>query len=450
MSLHRQQAREHALVIGASLAGLFAARVLSDHFQRVTFIERDPIHDRPESRRGQPQTRHLHGLLAHGKNIIEKYFPGIEESLVAGGAVVADMGGSTRWYHFGDYRVQFESGLMGMLMSRPFLEWHVRRRVLERPNVTLTAPCVVEGLIACADGERIAGVAVTDRANEERTTEVAADLVVDACGRGSLSPRWLADLGYDRPREEEVKVRVGYATRLYRRRPDDLPGARVAMVMSTPPEGKHLTALFPIEGERWIVTAGGWSGDHPPSDEQGYLRFIRDLPVPDIYDVVSRAEPLSEIIAYKFPSNLRRHYEELKDFPAGYLVLGDAIASFNPIYGQGMTSAAMQAEALDEALRARRGLDGVHRPYFKRVAKIVDLPWQMAVGEDFRFRETEGTKPLGTDLVNAYVARVHRATHHDPVVYGQFLRAMNLLDPATSLMRPRIAWRVLRGGRRRA
>jgi 2-polyprenyl-6-methoxyphenol hydroxylase-like FAD-dependent oxidoreductase len=443
MSPSTSESREHAIVIGASLAGLFAARVLSDHFRRVTLIERDPVHDRPESRKGQPQTRHLHGLLAQGKNLIGTFFPSIERDLVEGGATVADMGEAMRWYVFGGYRLQFRSGLRGMLMSRPFLEWHVRRRVLEIPNVTLMSASVVEGLLAESNATRVTGVRVRDGS----ASTLAADLTVDACGRGSLSPRWLAGLGYDRPSEEEVKIRVGYATRLYRRWPNDLPGAKVVMVMSTPPEGKRLAALFPVEGDRWIVTAGGWAGDHPPTDEEGYLGFIREMPAPDIYDVVRRAEPLSDVVAYKFPANLRRDYEALKRFPDGYLVLGDAVASFNPIYGQGMTSAAMQAKVLDDLLRCRRSLTGFWRPYFKRIGKIVDLPWKMAVGEDFRFPETEGAKPFGVDLINAYVARVHRATHHDPVVYAQFLRAMNLLAPASSLMRPRIAWRVLRARR---
>lgn len=431
------------MVIGASLAGLFTARVLSDHFRRVTLLERDPVHDRPEFRKGQPQCRHLHGLLAQGKSIIDRFFPGIEDALVDGGALVADMGSDLRWFQFGGYKVKFEAGLKGMLMSRPFLEWHVRRRVLERPNVELLSPCVARQLLASGDGGRVSGVRVTDGPRGEGSTTLSADLIVDAGGRGSASPRWLADLGYARPRQEEVKIRVGYATRLYRRRPDDLADARAIMILSTPPEGKRIVALFPVEGDRWIVTAGGWAGDHPASDASGYVEFIRSMPAPDVYEIISRAEPLSEIATYRFKSNLLRHYEELKRFPEGYLVLGDAIASFNPIYGQGMTSAAMQAEALGELLAGRIGLKGLWRPYFERIARVVSLPWNMAVGEDFRFRETEGKRPPGIDLINAYVGRVHRATHHDRVVYGQFLRAMNLLEPASSLMHPRIVWRVL-------
>lgn len=438
-----------AVVIGASLAGLFTARVLSGHFERVTLLERDPVHDRPESRKGQPQTRHLHGLLAQGKSIIDRLFPGIEKPLVEGGAIIADMGAAMRWFHFGGYRIQFESGLKGMLMSRPFLEWHIRRRVLELPNVTLMHSHAVRKLVTDADQTRITGATVVDSANGDRATTLRADLIVDASGRGSSSPKWLAELGYEPPPEEEVRIRVGYATRLYRRRPDDLAGADVVMILSTPPEGKRITALFPIEGGRWIVTAGGWAGDHPPIDERGYLEFIRSMPAPDAFDVVSRAEPLSDIVSYKFRSNLRRHYQSLSDFPEGYLVLGDAIASFNPIYGQGMTSAAMQAVVLDRLLRERSRLDGIRRPFFKRSAKLVGLPWQMAVGEDFRFPETEGARPVGVDLINAYIAAVHRATHHDRVVYGQFLRTMNLLAPPTTLMHPRIAWRVLLAGTRR-
>ena len=444
MSRDSTNRREHAVVIGCSLTGLFAARVLSEHFERVTLLERDPVHDRPESRKGQPQTCHLHGLLAQGLRIIKRFFPDLEQALVEGGAIVADIGEAMRWYQFDGYKVQFKSGLIGMLLSRPFLEWQIRRRVLDLPNVALMPACTVRELATTADRGRISGMKVTHCDNGDRTETLAADFVVDACGRGSATPRWLESLGYERPPEQEIKIRVGYSTRLYRRRPDDLIGAELVMVLPRPPAGKHMTALFPIEDDRWIVTAGGWAGDYPPDDEPGFVEFIRRLPAPEVYGVVSRAEPLSDIFTFRFPSNRRRHYEKLKRFPEGYLVIGDAIASFNPIYGQGMTSAAMQAEALDEVLRQQGSLLGLWRPFFNRIAKVVDIPWQLAAGEDFRYPETEGKKPASTDLINAYIAKVHLATHHDPVVYAQFLRVMNLMAPPTSLMRPRIAWRVLR------
>jgi 2-polyprenyl-6-methoxyphenol hydroxylase-like FAD-dependent oxidoreductase len=432
---------KQALVIGGSLAGLFTARVLSDYFDRVTILERDPVNDFPESRKGQPQTVHLHGLLAQGLNLIKEFFPGIDQALTAGGALTGDFAEKVIWHQFGGYKVQFTSGLPGMTMSRPFLEWHIRRRVQARPNVALRSSFAVNHLITDAERRRIVGVAGTDRVNAHQEERLTADLVVDASGRGSAAPKWLEALDYPKPEEEEVKIKVGYATRLYRRNPQD---QFAVMISSHPPLGKRGAYLFPIENERWIVTAGGFVGDYPPADEAGFLEFLRSLPASHIYSILSRAQPLSDIHAYRYPSSLRRHYEKLNRFLEGYLVIGDAFASFNPIYGQGITSAALQAQALSHLLQGRQSLQGLWRAFFKRVANVVQTPWQLAVGEDFRYPETEGRKSILTDLLNAYVWKVHTATHHDPVVYGQFLRVMNLLDPPASLLKPGIMWRVWR------
>ena len=441
-------ANVHAIVIGGSMAGLLAARILSDHFGHVTLIERDPVQDQPEARKGQPHTRHLHGLLAKGLAEISQLFPDIKQALVDGGAIMGDMGATMRWYQFGGYKQQFASGMSGMLMSRPFLEWQIRRRVLALPNVAFLAACDVEGLITTPDQHRVIGVNVVHRAAEQRAEKLTADLVVDASGRGSASPKWLEALGYGRPQENLVKMGMGYTTRIYRRKPGDLVGAELVMVSPTPPHDKRSGLIFPIEGDRWIVTLGGWAGDHAPADEQGFLDFARSLAAPDIYNIISRAEPLSDIITHKFPASLRRHYEQMKRFPDGYLVMGDAICSFNPIYGQGMTSAALQVAALGKLLGQRQGnLAGLAQAFFQQAAKVVDIPWQLAVGEDFRYPTTEGKKAPGTDLINAYVTQVHKATHHDTIVYAQFLKVMNLMEPPTSLFKPQILWRVFKASR---
>lgn len=435
-----------AIVIGGSMAGLLAARVLSKHFTQVTLLERDEIRDQPEARKGQPQTRHLHGLLAKGLETMLTYFPTLVDDLQAGGAVVTDMGQGMRWYTFGGYRRQFNSGMNGALMSRPFLEWQIRRQLLALPNVQLIDACDVEGLTLRADSRQVTGVVIR-RTDDQQVTTLSADLVVDASGRGAASPKWLAQLGYAKPAESFVKANVGYATRLYRRRPGDLEGAELLMIAPDAPHGKRMGLIFPIEGDRWICTLGGWAGDHPPTDEAGFLAFAQSLPASDLAQMLNRLEPISEIITHKFPGSLRRHYERLARFPDGYLVLGDAICSFNPVYGQGMTSAAMQAAALDQLLTARTGLAGLWRDFFKAAAKVVEIPWQLAVGEDFRFAETEGKKPAGVDLINGYVAKVHRATHHDTEVYTAFLKVMNLMAAPTSLFHPKILWRVLWGRR---
>jgi len=316
MSTHGTQYNQ-AIVIGGSMAGLLTARILSKHFAQVTIIERDAVNDQPEARKGQPHTRHLHGLLAKGLETMVDYFPTLIDDLRAGGATIADMAQTMRWYAFGGYRRQFQSGMIGALMSRPFLEWQIRRQVLALPNVTVIDACDVASLTTSADRSRIIGVEVTHRNQDNRQETLVADLVVDASGRGSASLKWLAQLGYTKPAESFVKADVGYATRLCRRKPGDLEGAELLMVASDPPHGKRTGLLFPIEGDRWICTLGGWSGDHPPTDEAGFMAFAQSLPAQDLYHILNRLEPISDIITHKFPGSLRRHYEQLKRFPAG-------------------------------------------------------------------------------------------------------------------------------------
>lgn len=440
----------HAVVIGGSVAGLLAARVLSEHFERVTVLERDAVHDAPKARKGQPQARHLHGLLAKGLTVMTRYFPDLLEALASGGAPALDLARSMRWYAYGGYRKRFDFG-SGIISSRPFLEWTLRERVIALPNVQLRDGCGVEGLLASEDRRRILGVRLAGC--DERAGTLGAELVVDASGRGSATPRWLEGLGYTRPRQSAVKVDVGYASRLYARDPAGVGARDWILVTPDAPRERRMGGAFPIEGDRWIVSLGGWHGEHAPADEKGFLDFAASLPVPDVYEVASRNAALSEIVVHKFPSSLRRHYEGLARFPEGLVVLGDALCSFNPIYGQGMTSAALQAEALDRLLGERRRETGrLARTFFRRAARIVDTPGRLAVGEDFRFPETKGRKAPGTDVVNAYVAGVHRASLHDPVVGVAFFKVMNLMAPPRSLFAPGVALRVFaaRSERRRA
>ncbi|MEW6403652.1 MAG: FAD-binding protein [Chloroflexota bacterium] len=435
--------RKHAIVIGGSLGGLLTARVLSDHFDRVTIMERDPVSAQPEARKGQPQTRHLHGLLATGLEVMTRYFPDLPQALLDGGAIMNDFAETMNWYAFGGYRKTFHMGVQATTVSRPLLEFLIRERVLALPNVTLLDQSAVKQILATPDRQRITGVEVEQRESGQ-TTSLVADLVVDAAGRGSRSPQWLTELGYDAPPVSEVKVDVGYATRLYRRDPADPRGKQWTIITPEAPKENRFAGIFPIEGDRWIVSMGGWAGDHGPTDEKAFLQFARDMPAPDVYDIICRSQPISDIIPHKFPSSMRRHYEKLRRFPKGYLVLGDAISSFNPTYGQGMTSAALQTLALEKLLAKGTSLDVLALMFFKRAAKVIDIPWQLAVGEDFRFPTTTGPKPAGTDLINKYVAKVHRATLHDEVVGLAFLKVMNLMAPPPSLFHPRIVWRVLR------
>lgn len=383
-----QTKSQHAVVMGASMTGLMAARVLSDYFGRVTLIERDHFPEGIENRQGVPQGRHLHVLLVKGEQILSRFFPGLAADLTQAGAVRVDLPGDLLWFHQGGYKTRSPSGITVLYLSRPLLETFVRRRVLAIKNLTCLEGHEVLDLMASADRTHITGVKIRQRVTGASEKILDADLVIDATGRGSRSPKWLAAVGYSPPEESVVKVDVGYTTRLYQQRPDLLPNAKGILIMPVPPHGKRAGALFPIEEGRWIVSLAGGLNDHPPADEQGFLEYAKSLASQDVYHVISRAEPLTDFATYRIPSNLRRHYERMAQFPEGYLAMGDAICSFNPVYAQGMTVGALEAEALDRYLKetcVRPALNGLARDFFTRATKVIDTAWRLAAGEDFRF-----------------------------------------------------------------
>jgi 2-polyprenyl-6-methoxyphenol hydroxylase-like FAD-dependent oxidoreductase len=442
-----------AVVVGASMAGLLAARALADHFEQVTLLERDVFPAPGENRKGVPQGKHIHVLLERGQQIMEGYLPGLTDELSQLGAIrVADVSLEVRWFHSGGYHRPGASGIGGVGVSRPTLEAAVRARVLALPNVQAREGCNVEGLLTAAGEDRVVGVRLVDRQAGGVEETLAADLVVDAGGRGSRGPAWLEEAGYERPAEEEVRIGVGYTTRFYRRQPEQLPGLNGIAILATPP-ARRGGVLLAQDGDRWVLTLGGYLGDHAPPDEEGFLAFARSLPAPEIYDdVVKDAEPLGEAAVYKFRSSLRRHYEKLARFPEGYLVLGDALCSFNPLYGQGMTVAALEAAALGDCLAG--GRDRLAERFFDRAGKIVDASWSAAVGNDLCYPEVEGPRTPMVRFLNWYLAKVHVAAHDDARVSIAFLRVINMVSPAPTILHPRIVWRVikanLRPGRREA
>ncbi len=432
-----QAARQRAIVMGGSLAGLAAARVLSDHFREVILVERDQFGAVGEHRRGVPQARHTHGLLAGGLRALEGAFPGLFEEARGAGGLGVDLTRDAYWCFEGGEYMRFASDLEGLLISRPLLEGIVRDRVRRIPNVHIWDNCQVESLISSSENRRIIGIQIR---GELAMRPVFADLVVDATGRGSHSPVWLETMGYRKPKEDRIEVNMCYATCHFLRTPDHLDGAFVASIPATP-DNKRGGVIVAQEGNRWVVTLSARSGETVPTALGSFIEFAGTLPASHIHNVISRAQPIGEPQAARFPASVRRRYEWMNRFPEGFLVLGDAICSLNPVYGQGMTAALLESVELDKALQ--EGSRHLARRFFARAAKIVDAPWSMAAGNDLRMPDVPGKRTLVGHVLHWYLAKLNMAARCDKSAVIAFQKAKNLLAPPQSLFKPSLMARVL-------
>jgi 2-polyprenyl-6-methoxyphenol hydroxylase-like FAD-dependent oxidoreductase len=432
---------ERAVVLGGSVAGLLAARVLADVCAEVVVVERDRLPAGAEHRRGVPQGRHVHGLLARGGEALEELFPGMTRGLTARGVPVGDMLADTRLYFGGHLFLPGTSGLTVLGASRPMLEAYLRDRVRELAGVRFLEGCDAVGLTS-PDGGRVHGVRVIRRRPGSAEEVLAADLVVDATGRGSRTPTWLTDLGHRPPTEDSIQVGVGYASRTYRLTPRDIGGTMAILAAPTPahPRGGAFAAM---EGGRFILTLFGMLGDHPPTDLRGFTGFAASVPFPDLHDALQAAEPLDEPVAYRYPASIRRRYERQSRSPDGLLVMGDAVAAFNPIYGQGISVAALQALALRRHLQREPWPPSTHR-LRREIGRVVDVAWDLANGADLTFPDVPGRRTARMRTINRYVAGVQAAAADDPAVGRAFLRVAGLVDPPQALLRPAVAARVAR------
>jgi 2-polyprenyl-6-methoxyphenol hydroxylase-like FAD-dependent oxidoreductase len=304
--------------------------------------------------------------------------------------------------------------------------------------VVVRDECNFTGFLVDDEGLTVEGVQI--RNENSAREEIAAELVVDATGRPSRTPTWLTENGYTSPPVDEVHIDLAYSSIQLTRPPDD---QRAYVVMPSPPRKRGI-GMFPIEDSRWLMTLHGVHGDHPPTNRDGLTDFAASLPVSVFEQLLEGQEMVSEeIIHYPFPSNRRCCYWDLDRFPGGLVVIGDAIASFNPIYGQGMSVAALEALHLHHALA-----DGAENElalrFFDRIETVVDDAWSLAVGTDFRFKETTGPKPPGTDLLNRYLSRFTRKAHADGDLSETYARVVMMERRPTTLLRPRVVWRVLK------
>ena len=435
-----------ALVIGASMAGLLAARILTGHFDRVLVIDRDTLPDGSEVRSGVPQGKHIHALLSAGQDLLESLFPGLSNELTQSGSPRMTWCRDTCYFTPGGWIKRFDSKLRTNVITRPDLEYRVRRRVAADSRVTFLTGREVSGLTATPDKLTVTGVEVRVRGTDA-VEHHAADLVVDASGRGSKAPAWLEALGYSAPAETAVNSDVGYATRIYEK-PAQAPDWKILFINGRSAENNPRGgAIFDIGSGKWQVSLGGMNGFYPPTDDEGFDAFARLLPSPTLAEALQSATPISSITGYRIPGSRQRHYEKLARRPEHFILMGDSVCSFNPIYGQGITVAAMEAMELGRMLE-RRGtgdLTGFAAAFQARIAKTLQGAWLLATGEDLRYPGTEGDRPgAAARMIQRYVDQYAKVCYDDELLTLTFIKVLNLAASPTTLFAPNILWRVLR------
>jgi 2-polyprenyl-6-methoxyphenol hydroxylase-like FAD-dependent oxidoreductase len=440
---HQPHRTAHAVVLGASFAGLVHTASLATRFDRVTLVDRDTLPREADHRGGVPQGPHVHLLVPGGVARLESLLPGaVDEIAARGGHVIA----APEWrFNMGGARLPLDDATLQVAgATRPLLEALVRDRVLAMDRVELLEGWSARELTTTGDRERVTGVQVRSQTDPDEHVTLDADLVVDTTGRGSPSPRWLAALGYEPPEEQRLQVDVHYATRLFRREPGDLDGCRHVLV-DVPPNGRRGGVALAVEDDRWQVTLIGMLGERPPTDIDGFTSYAASLWSDDLHQIVDGATPLDDGVPRAFPSFSWHRYDQLTSLPQGYLVGGDAVCSLDPRFGQGMTVALAEAIALGEVLD-EHGVEDIGRRALAASQPAVQDAWDLSAGADLAHPEVEGPRPLPWKLTTAYLQRLLPVAHREPEVAAALIRVIGMVERPQQLMAPRTLWRVLRDG----
>ena len=436
---------KQAVVIGAGMGGLTAAGALADHFDQVVVLERDTLPSEPTHRAGTPQARHVHALLLSGQRALSELFPGFEQDLVRAGAVPLRVGLDVRMERPGyDPFPQRDLGWSSYAVSRPTIERAVRRRVESRANTTLRQRCRVQEVLAAPNGGAVTGVRYENGNGASET--IAADLVVDASGRGALTLALLQSIGRSLPEETTIGIDLGYASCVFAIPDGASTDWKGVMTFGQAPQNSRGGLMLPLEGSRWMATIGGRHGDVPPGDVEGFLTYARALRTPTIYNAISHAKRLDGVARYGFPESVRRHFDGLDVLHRGLLPIGDAICRFNPVYGQGMSVAALEACLLQQLLERLAGdsnpIAGLAPAFFAEVQTLIETPWSVAI-LDFVFPDTRGQRPADFEATLKFGIALTRLAAEDPAVHKLTIEVQHLLKPRSVYRDPTLVQRVL-------
>lgn len=428
-----------AVIIGGSVAGLLAAAVLSRHYDQVEVLEQDALGDDNEPRDKVPQAHHVHLLLQRGKQAIESLLPGFLSDLERGGSVVADLSHDVKWFHAGRWKNRWPTGLTAQYCTRTLLEQTLRRRIAGFANVQLRQNIRVERL-QFASG-RVCGV---EAFVSGEPVSLDSDFTIDASGRGSRVEEWLAQAGFAPPSRELVPTHLGYVSRIYRARADLRDKWRVMLIFPRLPHDRKLCVISPIEGGRWMVTAGGWFGNYPEVTPSAFESFVRSLPVQDAWNAIASAEPLGPPKRYTMVGGQRRSIDFTRPWPTDFILLGDALCSFNPIYSQGMTVCALEAEALGIHLqRYQTGLCDI-ASLQQMILEVANVSWNQALAQELRFPELSPSASFRERVRRWYVDRLIDASAFDRQVLKSMLEVNNLIAPPSNLFHVSLLGAALR------
>ncbi|MFF3286510.1 FAD-dependent monooxygenase [Streptomyces sp. NPDC003023] len=433
-----------AVVIGGGLAGMLAAGVLREYVEEVIVVERDVLPDGPRSRKSLPQAHHAHLLWSGGARAIETLLPGTTDRwLAAGGRRIALPTGLVSMSAHGWFR-RFPEMQFLVACSRDLLDWVVREQVLAHPRVTVLESTELLGLHGA--GGRVRGVRVRGDADGERL--LPADLVIDASGRGSRAPEWLRALGVDEVREEKVDSGLAYASRIFRapEGSEEYPVVNVQADAREPRPGCTAT-IVPIEDRRWLVTLSGTRGGQPTNAADEFEDFARSVRHPVVADLIAHAQPLTDVVVSRSTVNRRRYYEKVRNWPEGFVAVGDSVATYNPVYGHGMSVAAQGVLALRRALAAHGVTSpGLARRVQRSLGGPVGTAWDLATGQDILYPGAIGREPgAAAQVLRTYVDRLMLTATGRPLVAKALFDVMTLSAPTSSLLKPEIAMAVLRG-----
>ncbi|AXK18645.1 NAD(P)/FAD-dependent oxidoreductase [Bacillus sp. COPE52] len=431
-----------AIVIGGSMAGKFAAKALSTSFKEVIILEVGDKWDGKASRKRVPQSDHPHVLLKGGEKAIEELFPTITNELIKAGSIINNFTRDLKWHQFGLWKQPFIGEVHMIQQSRPLLEWHIQKRINQISNITITYKTLVNGLLVDGKLNKVCGVKVKylETGMQE---EVHADIVIDASGFGSKSMEWLREYEIE-VQEEKVRIDLFYATKMFQLKENEELDCCNMLMSPSFPENPYGVLIQTIEDNRYFVTFSGYANEKAPQTDDEFYDFAENLSISNVTDFLNKAEGITDIKTYKIPYQVRRRFDLVNNVPEGLLVVGDAQCRFDPVFGQGVSVAAMEAHQLQLLLQSRKQLDKTFtQQFYKKTADIIEIPWDMTTTEISRHPQLKRELTTKQKFQLWYTKQIYRLSASDSDVYIRLVRVMNLIRSPFHLFHPKVLLAVL-------